>query len=226
VGGQQESARSGLRADRRRCRARHGLAGDLGDRRLAELESRSQVRLAQRCAGRGDHVPVEIRTRNDHLGSPAGRPAACTGLDRQDTRHHATHVYRLEARDGGTTVHSAESWEGLAARLLRRSMQRQLANRTDHAVGGVGRAADEDDHGLTRTGLADGGGHCDQLIGDDALAPLEPPGCPLARSCPAAWAGPPFPSRRQAVGPGRRPLRWHRASTARSWVTSARSCWG
>ena len=40
----------------------------------------------------------------------------------------AIHVYRLEARDGGTTVHSAESWEGLAARLLRRSMQRQLAN--------------------------------------------------------------------------------------------------
>jgi hypothetical protein len=40
----------------------------------------------------------------------------------------AIHVYRLEARNGGTTVHSTESWEGLAAQLLRRSMRRQLAN--------------------------------------------------------------------------------------------------
>jgi hypothetical protein len=38
----------------------------------------------------------------------------------------AVHVYRLEPRDGGTTVVTAESWEGLTARLLRRSMQRQL----------------------------------------------------------------------------------------------------
>ena len=38
----------------------------------------------------------------------------------------AVHVYRLEARDGGTTVYTAESWEGLIARLLRRSVQRHL----------------------------------------------------------------------------------------------------
>ena len=38
----------------------------------------------------------------------------------------AVHVYRLEDRDGRTTVYTAESWEGLIARLLRRSMQRQL----------------------------------------------------------------------------------------------------
>lgn len=38
----------------------------------------------------------------------------------------AIHVYQLDTRDGGTTVRTAESWEGLPARLLRRSMQRQL----------------------------------------------------------------------------------------------------
>jgi uncharacterized protein YndB with AHSA1/START domain len=40
----------------------------------------------------------------------------------------AVHVYQLEPREGGTVVHTAESWEGLAARLMRRSMQRQLEN--------------------------------------------------------------------------------------------------
>ena len=40
----------------------------------------------------------------------------------------AIHVYRLEPRQGGTVVHTAESWEGLTARLMRRSLQRQLQN--------------------------------------------------------------------------------------------------
>jgi len=40
----------------------------------------------------------------------------------------AVHVYRLEPREGGTVVYTAESWEGLTARLMRRSMQRQLEN--------------------------------------------------------------------------------------------------
>ena len=40
----------------------------------------------------------------------------------------AVHVYQLEPRDGGTVVHTAESWEGLTARLMRRSMRRQLEN--------------------------------------------------------------------------------------------------
>ena len=40
----------------------------------------------------------------------------------------AVHVYRLEPRDGSTVVHTAESWEGPAARVLRRSLQRQLEN--------------------------------------------------------------------------------------------------
>jgi hypothetical protein len=40
----------------------------------------------------------------------------------------AVHVYRLEPRDGSTVVHTGESWEGAAARVMRRSLQRQLEN--------------------------------------------------------------------------------------------------
>jgi hypothetical protein len=52
------------------------------------------------------------------------------------------------------------------------------SDRTDHAVGGVRRAADHDGHVLTWVGVADGRGRRGQLIGDDALATLELPGCP------------------------------------------------
>ena len=38
----------------------------------------------------------------------------------------AVHVYRLEAREGGTVVHTAESWEGMTARLVRRFLPRRL----------------------------------------------------------------------------------------------------
>ena len=51
-------------------------------------------------------------------------------------------------------------------------------DRADDPVGGVGRAADHDRHGPLAVGIADGGGRRDQLVGDDALAPLELPGCP------------------------------------------------
>src|SRR5206468_10876711 len=50
-------------------------------------------------------------------------------------------------------------------------------DRADHAVGGVGRTAGDDRHVLIWVGFADGGGRCTQLIGDDALASLELPGC-------------------------------------------------
>lgn len=38
----------------------------------------------------------------------------------------ASHVYRLEPRDGRTVVRTEESWEGLPTRLMRASLQRQL----------------------------------------------------------------------------------------------------
>src|SRR5205823_4600668 len=38
----------------------------------------------------------------------------------------AIHVYRLEARDSGTVVRTAESWEGWPARLFRGRMQKML----------------------------------------------------------------------------------------------------
>ena len=38
----------------------------------------------------------------------------------------ATHVYRLEPRGEATLVHTEESYEGLVARVLRRSLQKTL----------------------------------------------------------------------------------------------------
>jgi hypothetical protein len=38
----------------------------------------------------------------------------------------AKHVYRLEPREGGTLVHTEESYEGVVARLLRSSLQKTL----------------------------------------------------------------------------------------------------
>jgi hypothetical protein len=57
-------------------------------------------------------------------------------------------------------------------------------DRTDHPVGGVRGAAGQDSHRFTRVGVADGGGRCDQLIGDDALAPFKLPGCPAGVQLP------------------------------------------
>ena len=38
----------------------------------------------------------------------------------------AKHLYRLEPRDGGTLVHTEESYEGIVARLLRVSLRKTL----------------------------------------------------------------------------------------------------
>jgi uncharacterized protein YndB with AHSA1/START domain len=39
---------------------------------------------------------------------------------------HAVHVWRLESRAGGTLARTEESYDGLVARLLRRSLQEML----------------------------------------------------------------------------------------------------
>src|SRR5438034_6410969 len=52
------------------------------------------------------------------------------------------------------------------------------SDRTHYPVGGVGRTADHDRHGLPGVGIADGCCRRDQLVGDDALAPPEIRGCP------------------------------------------------
>ncbi len=46
----------------------------------------------------------------------------------------AIHVYRLGARDGGTVVHTEESFEGWLARLLRRQMKKMLQNALDSGL--------------------------------------------------------------------------------------------
>jgi uncharacterized protein YndB with AHSA1/START domain len=43
----------------------------------------------------------------------------------------AIHVYRLEARGGGTVMHTEESFEGWPARLLRGRMKKTLQNSLD-----------------------------------------------------------------------------------------------
>ena len=46
----------------------------------------------------------------------------------------AIHSYSLEARNGTTIVRSAESWDGLVVRLLRRSMTRSLEKAIDSGL--------------------------------------------------------------------------------------------
>jgi hypothetical protein len=46
----------------------------------------------------------------------------------------AIHVHQLEQRDGTTLVRSAESWDGLLARLLRGSMTTRLQEALDSGL--------------------------------------------------------------------------------------------
>jgi hypothetical protein len=51
-----------------------------------------------------------------------------TGVD-------AIHVWRLEPRDGGTLVHTEESWRGLLVRLLGGPMRKSLQKAIDGGLG-------------------------------------------------------------------------------------------
>ena len=46
----------------------------------------------------------------------------------------AVHVWRFESRDGGTLVHTEESWEGPLPRLLARRMQKTLQDGIDGSM--------------------------------------------------------------------------------------------
>jgi hypothetical protein len=46
----------------------------------------------------------------------------------------AIHSYELEPQDGTTTVRSAESWDGLVVRLLRRPLTKSLQKATDSGL--------------------------------------------------------------------------------------------
>jgi hypothetical protein len=46
----------------------------------------------------------------------------------------AIHVHELERREGTTVVRSAESWDGLPVRLLRRSMGKSLQKAIDSGL--------------------------------------------------------------------------------------------
>jgi uncharacterized protein YndB with AHSA1/START domain len=47
---------------------------------------------------------------------------------------NATHVYRLEGRNGKTLVRTEESYEGLVARVLRGSLQKTLDNALEQGL--------------------------------------------------------------------------------------------
>jgi uncharacterized protein YndB with AHSA1/START domain len=67
--------------------------------------------------------PGTITSRLEHVDRP--RVVAWSG---RTLGIRAVHVWRLESRDGGTLARTEESYDGLVARLLRRSLQKTLDN--------------------------------------------------------------------------------------------------
>jgi uncharacterized protein YndB with AHSA1/START domain len=65
--------------------------------------------------------PTTIASRFEHVERP--HVVAWTG---RTLGIRAVHVWRLDARDGGTFARTEESYEGLVARLLRRSLRKTL----------------------------------------------------------------------------------------------------
>ena len=81
-----------------------------------------QGELAEGSVFRWKAGPGTITSRIQHVEPPRmiGWTGTIFGIK-------AKHVYRLEARDGATLVHTEESYEGLVSRLLRGSLQKTLA---------------------------------------------------------------------------------------------------
>lgn len=73
--------------------------------------------------------PGTISSRIQELDPP--RRIAWTG---KTFGIEAVHVHRLEARNGNTTVHSEESWDGLIVRLLKGSMTKTLQKATESGL--------------------------------------------------------------------------------------------
>jgi uncharacterized protein YndB with AHSA1/START domain len=65
--------------------------------------------------------PGTITSRVEHLARP--RLVAWSG---RTLGIRAVHIWRLEARDGTTLASTEESYDGLVARVLRRSLQKTL----------------------------------------------------------------------------------------------------
>jgi hypothetical protein len=73
--------------------------------------------------------PGRIRSRIQEVDPP--RRIAWTG---KTFGIEAIHVHRLEPRNGSTTVHSEESWDGLIVRLVRGSMTKTLQKSTESGL--------------------------------------------------------------------------------------------
>ena len=78
--------------------------------------------------------PVAVRTTFRWKAGPATITSAVTHVDRPrliawtgtTLGIHAIHVWRLEDHNGRTRVSTEESYEGMVARVLRRSLQKKL----------------------------------------------------------------------------------------------------
>ena len=68
------------------------------------------------------------------VDDPARRATKAHRVDRKEFGMSAIHVFRLDARDGGTVVHTEESFEGWLARLLRGQMRKTLQNSLDSGL--------------------------------------------------------------------------------------------
>jgi hypothetical protein len=71
-------------------------------------------------------VRLEVGAWNDPIDDPACRTAASDCLDGEDGRHRAIHFWLLESRSSGTFVRTEESYDGIVARLCRRSLKRTI----------------------------------------------------------------------------------------------------
>jgi len=78
------------------------------------------------------------RTVKSTLG--AVEPPQLLAWTRRTRGIKAVHVWRLETRGDATVARSAESWEGIAVRLLRERLQKTL---TDAVEGGLSHLRDE-----------------------------------------------------------------------------------
>ncbi len=80
---------------------------------------------------------ANLQSRFTTVERPTG--LAWTG---RTTGIRAVHAWTLEPRDGGTAVHTEESWGGLLPCLLRRPMRKALTKALDDGVAALGREAE------------------------------------------------------------------------------------
>ena len=90
--------------------------------------------------------PGTISSRVEHIDRP--HVVAWSG---RTLGIRAVHVWRLESRDGGTLARTEESYDGLVARVLRRSLQKMLDNSLADVASSLKAEAEKDPAGSGST---------------------------------------------------------------------------